>query len=38
MVELGIILIVMLLIIIGLGWWIDWLTPIFEEDDNDNDK
>lgn len=35
MVELCIILIVMLLIIIGLGWWIDWLTPIFEEKEDD---
>lgn len=35
MVEFGIILLVMLLIIIGLSYWIEWLSPIFEEKEDD---
>ena len=35
MIECGIIVFVMLAVIIGLSYWIEWLSPVFEEKDND---
>ena len=35
MTELIIILIVIFLIIIGLSWYLAWVSPVFKEDDDD---